>query len=64
MSLCHKGAIIDPSCDWSVEVCLQDEALNNELDEATLGQVWQPDPQFAFLYNGLQERDIHTTKLS
>ena len=34
---------------------LKDEALYNELDEATLSSVWMPDPQFAFLYNGLQE---------
>ena len=34
---------------------LKDEALYNELDEATLDSVWVPDPQFAFLYNGLQE---------
>ena len=34
---------------------LKDEALYNELDETTVERVWMPDPQFAFLYNGLQE---------
>ena len=33
---------------------LKDAALYNELDEATLDRVWLPDPQFAFLYNGMQ----------
>ena len=44
---------------------LKDEALYNELDEASLDSVWMPDPQFAFLYNGLQEifteRSFNTT---
>ena len=39
---------------------LKDEALYNELDEATLNSVWMPDPQFAFLYNGLQENIYRT----
>ena len=34
---------------------LKDEALYNELDEVTVERVWMPEPQFAFLYNGLQE---------
>ena len=45
------------------EVWLKDEALYNELDEASLESVWLPDPQFAFLYNGLQERDMLHTKI-
>ena len=32
---------------------LSDSAKYNSLDEASLAAVWLPDPQFAFLYNGL-----------
>ena len=33
---------------------LKDSAHYNSLDEASLASIWVPDPQFAFLYNGLE----------